>query len=214
MIDITQIAYFTSYLLPIPFMALFFIKTHKLDFLKKYGILTLFIPILAQLYLNNLGFSFPLVLGYWILILLGTSLFNSKGYTIPQSLSISFCLTYFGSLLWETPIIVYTAIIRGGIDGAFPLHIIYIFPMLLIYEKLKTNQPKKEIATILTWTLSYSVLILAVLVLGNYNIWIPAQNSISKQGIEQFLWMTTRILVITGLFAIYAKSTLRKEIKK
>lgn len=213
MITILQIAYFTSYLLPIPFMALFFIKTTHLDFLKKYGILTLFIPILAYLYLGNLGYALPLVLGYWILILFGTSIFNKKGYTYPQALSISFCLAYFGSILWELPIIIYTIIIRGGIDGAFPLHIIYIFPMLLIYEKIKTNKSRKEIISTLTWILSYSVLILIVLVLDGFNIWVVSQNSISGQGIMEFWWMINRIVVITGLFLIYIKSTLRKEPK-
>ena len=140
----------------------------------------------------------------------GVFIFNNKGYTIPQSLSISFCLTYFGSFLWETPIIVYTAIIRGGIDGSFPLHIIYIFPMLLIYEKLKTNKPKKEIITTLTWALFYSALTLNVLLLGGFNIWNTSLNSVSNQGIIQSLWMINRMIVISSLFLIYINSTLRK----
>jgi len=213
MITILQAAYVSSYLLPVPFMALFFVKTNRLDFLKKYGVLTIFIPLLAYLYFGAIGFTLPLVLGYWILILFGATLFNSKGYTYPQSLSIAFCLAYFGSLLWETPIIIYTAIIRGGVDGSFPLHLIYIFPMILIYEKLRTNQPRKEIASTLTWTLSYSTLVLFVLVLGKFNIWDTSQNSIANQGIIQFLWMIARILVIVGLFSIYVKSTFRKAQK-
>ena len=194
-------------------MALFFIKTTRFDFLKKFGILTTFIPILAYLLLGEIGYALPMALGYWILILFGTSIFNKKGYTYPQALSLSFCLAYFGSFLWELPTLIYTIIIRGGIDGAFPLHIIYIFPILFIYEKIKTNRSKKENTTALTWILSCSAIILLVLVLGGFDIWNIGYNSITNQRIEEFLWMFNRIIIIIGLFIIYSKSTLRKEQK-
>jgi hypothetical protein len=211
MITILQIVYFTSYLLPILFIALFFIKTTRLDFLKKFGILTLFIPILTYFYLGSIGYTLPLVLGYWILILFGASIFNTKGYTYPQSLSISFCLAYFGSFLWELPTLIYTIIMRGGVDGAFPLHIIYIFPILFIYEKIKTNQSKKEITITLTQILFYSVMVLFVSILSGFDIWNIKQNSISNQGNLEFLWMINRMVIIVGIFSIYIKSTLRKE---
>jgi hypothetical protein len=213
MITILQIVYFASYLLPVLFMALFFFKTTKLDFLKKFGLLTVFIPILAYLLLGDLGYTLPLVIGYWVLVLFGASIFNKKGYAFPQALGLSFCLAYFGSFLWELPTLIYTIIIRGGIDGAFPLHIIYIFPMLLIYEKIKTNKTKKENITVLTMILFYSTLVLFALVLGGFNIWNITHNSLFNQRIMEFIWMINRVIVITGLFLIYNKSTLRKETK-
>jgi hypothetical protein len=213
MITILEIAYFTSYLLPVPFMALFFIKTGHFDFLKKFGVLTVFIPILAYLLLGDIGYNLPLVIGYWILILFGATIFNKKGYTYPQALSLSFCLAYFGSFLWELPTLIYTIVIRGGIDGAFPLHIIYIFPILFIYEKIKTNKPKKEVASTLVWVLSYSALVLSVLVLGGFDIWNINYNSIANQRFEEFMWMINRIIVITGMFLIYSKSSFRREPK-
>ena len=210
---IGEIIRFTSFLLPIPFMILFYIKTDKLNFLKKYNILTLFIPIFASLCFDDTGFNLGLITTYMIFVLFGTSIFNSKGWGYPQALSISFLLTYFGSFLWELPTLIYTIIIRGGIDGAFPLHVIYIFPILFIFEKIKINQPKKTTITLLAWMIFYSVLALFALISINADIWNVTQNTTAMQAIEQVSWMMNRIIVITGLFAIYIKSTIRKEQK-
>jgi len=210
---IAEIIRFASFLLPIPFMILFYIKTDKLDFLKKYGILALFIPILANLYFTDIGFNLGLITTYIIFVLFGASIFNSKGWTYPRALSLSFLLIYFGSFLWELPIIIYTIIIRGGIDGAFPLHIIYIFPMLFVYEKIKTNRTKKELFNLGTQTIIYSVLILFVLIISSIDIWNITQATTVNQSIAQILWMINRIIVTIVLFSIYAKSSLRKEKK-
>jgi hypothetical protein len=145
--------------------------------------------------------------------LFGASVFNRRGWTYSQALSMSFCLVYFGSFLWELPTHIYTVIVRGGIDGAFPLHLLFIFPMIFIYEKVKTNQSRKRIAITLLEILGYSTLLLIVLLIANFNVWNVSQNPASAQGIEQSLWMINRMVVMVGLFSIYAESSLRQGIK-
>ena len=210
---IAEIIRFITFLLPIPFILLFFIKTNKLNFIKKYNFLLLFIPIFIYIFTPEFGFKIELALAYTIFLLFGTQLFNKKGWSIPQALSISFCLTYFGSFLWELPHHIYTIIIYGGIDGAFPLHIIYIFPIFFIYEKLKTNQSRRELINIRLFAIGYPIIILISLVGGGLNIWDILQNTKFEQSTIQFLWMFSRIITIIGLFAVYSKSTLRKKPK-
>lgn len=210
---ISEIIRFTSFLLPIPFIILFNIRTNKLNFLKKYGILTLFIPIFFQLLFVDIGFHLHLIFAYMIFVLFGMSIFNSKGWAISQALSISFCLVYFGSFLWELPIHIYTIIIRGGIDGAFSLHLLYIFPMVFIFDKLKTNQPKREILELLLIFLGWSTFIMFMLVGMGLDLWNILANPLFGQIMMQSLWMLNRMVVIFGLFAIYIKSSLRKESK-
>lgn len=210
---IQEIVRITGYLLPIPFMALFYIKTDKLNFLKKYQILTLFIPIFMQLIFGDLGYNIELIFAYVILVLLGTTIFNEKGWTYPQALSLSFCLVFFGSFLWELPILTYTIIIRGGIDGAFPLHLLFIFPMVFVYEKVKTNKKRINNLNLLLVMMVCSSIGLLVLITSKVDIWNIVQSRMSDQVFAQTLWMVNRVIVIGGLFAIYIKSSLRKEIK-
>lgn len=211
---IPEIIRVTSLLLAIPFMALFYIKTDRLNFLKKYAILTLFIPIFARLIFTDIGFNIELIFAYMIFIIFGASIFNKKGWAYPQALSISFCLVFFASFLWEVPILTYTIIIYGGIDGAFPLHLLFIFPMVFIYEKIKTNRKKKDILFFGANMMWYSIFMLAILVASNINIWQITQESLANQTIAQFVWMTNRVIVIMGLFLIYIKSSLRRGDKK
>lgn len=203
----------TTFLLPILFMTLFYVKTNKLNFLKKYGILTLFIPIFLQLFFNELGFHLYLIFAYMIFVLFGMSIFNSKGWAIPQALSVSFCLVYFGSFFWELPTHIYTIIVCGGIDGAFPLHLLYIFPMVFIFTNLKTNQLSREVFNLLFVILFFSVTVMSVLIGMGLDIWNVAVNPPFGQIVEESFWMLNRMVVIVGLFAIYIKSSVRKEIK-
>lgn len=200
-----------SFLLPIPFMALFYIKTNKLDFMKKYGILTLFIPIFLNILSSDFGYHLDLTFAYMIFVLFGAHIFSQKVWTYPQALSLSFCLTYFASFLWELPTHIYTIIVRGGVDGAFPLHLLFIFPIIFIYEKVQTNQSRKEVYNILVQIIGYSTLSMIVLLLSGIDIWNVAQNPQSGQIVEEALWMVNRMVVVIGLFYIYSKSTLRKE---
>ncbi len=208
---IQEIIRIVSFLLPIPFMALFYVKTNKLDFLKKWSLPILFIPIFTQILFTDIGFKFELVLAYTIFVLFGAYVFNSKGWTYPQALSLSFCLAYFGSFLWELPTHIYTIIVRGGIDGAFPMHLLYIFPIIFIYEKVQTNRTKKEILNTIISILGFSTIVLIALLAGGYNIWYVNQNPLQNQSIMEYLWMFNRIIVIFGLFTIYIKSTVRKK---
>jgi len=209
---IPEIIRIMSFFIPIPFMLLFYLKTDKLNFLDKYSFLILFVPILMQtLYTDNIGFKFELVMAYTVFVLFGTHIFKSQGWTYPQAVSISFCLTYFGSFLWELPTHIYTIFVRGGIDGAFPLHLFYIFPIVFIYEKVRLNMSRKETVILLTWMIGYSTVVLFALVGTSYNIWNVNLNSVPQQNIMETLWMINRIVVITGLFALYINSRLRKK---
>jgi len=210
---LAEIIRFTSFLLPILFMILFYIKTDKLNFLKKYGILTLFIPIFVSFYsIEALGYPLQLILAYMIFVIFGTTYLNNKGWTYSRALSLSFCLTYFGSFFWEIPAHIYTIIIRGGIDGSFPLLLLYILPMFFVYEKVKTNYSKKSITILITYLLSYSTLILYFLISNNIDIWQTTPFSPVAQSFTQILWMMNRIFVIIPLILLYSKSSLRKKV--
>lgn len=210
---LAEIIRFTSFLLPILFMILFYIKTDKLNFLKKYGILTLFIPIFVSFYsIEALGYPLQLILAYMIFVIFGTTYLNNKGWTYSRALSLSFCLTYFGSFFWEIPTHIYTIIIRGGIDGSFPLLLLYILPMFFVYEKVKTNYSKKSITILITYLLSYSTLILYFLISNNIDIWQTTPFSPVAQSFTQILWMMNRIFVIIPLILLYSKSSLRKKV--
>ena len=208
---ISEIIRIISFLLPIPFMALFYLKTNKFDSAKNYIVLTLLIPVFLQiLSVNNIGYKIELIIAYMTFVIFGTFFFNKRGWTFLQSLSLSFCLVYFGSFLWELPYHIYTTIVRGGIDGAFPLHLLFIFPIVFICEKVKTNRTLKENLSILCVILSFSLLIMLSLISNNYNIWHVPSNSLSEQIIEETVWMIVRIVTISGLFIMYSKSVLRK----
>lgn len=166
-----------------------------------------------QIIFNTLGYNFPLIIAYTTLVLFGTSIFAKKGWTYPQALSLSFCLTYFGSFLWELPTHIYTIIVRGGIDGAFPLHLLFIFPIIFVYEKVRTNKTKKETISTLFIILTCSTIILFTLVISGFNVWKVSTNPFSNRIAEEALWMLNRLIVIIGLFKIYAKSSLRRETK-
>ena len=208
---ISEIVRIISFLLPVPFMLLFCIKTNKLNSVKNYIILTFLIPVFLQiLSVNNIGYKIELIIVYMTFVIFGTFFFNKRGWTFLQSLSLSFCLVYFGSFLWELPYHIYTIIVRGGIDGAFPLHLLFIFPIVFIYEKVRTNQTIKKNLSIFCVILSFSLLVMLSLISNNYNIWHVPSNSLSEQIIEETVWMIARIVTISGLFIMYSKSTLRK----
>lgn len=210
---ISEILRLTSFLLPIPFMLLFYIKTDKLDFIKNNSLIILLFPILASLLLTDIGYNIELVLAYTIFVLFGTQVFKKANFTYPQAISISFCLTYFASFLWEIPTHIYTIILNQGIDGALPLHLIYIFPMIFIYEKLKTNQTKKHTFKLLLLIFGYSTAVLISTVLGGYDIFIIKNNPLFMQGILEASWMTNRIIVVITLFLLYSKSSFRRKNK-
>lgn len=211
---IASVVRILSFLLPIPFMALFYIKSKKFEFLKNYVFLAFLVPVFVQLLSVDIGYHFDLVVAYMTFTLFGASIFNRKGWSYLQALSLSFCLVYFGSFLWELPYHVYTIIIRGGIDGAFPLHLIYVFPMIFVYEKVKTNLSRNEILVILSDVLLLSTLGMGILVTWNLDIWNTYNNTIFESTVEELIWMMTRLVTMFGLFAIYVKSTLRKTKEK
>ena len=212
---ISEIIRVLSFLLPIPFMALFYFKTTKFNFLKNYIVLTFLIPVFLRIsFGNNIGYNIELIITYMTFFVFGTLFFNRKNWTFLKSISLSFCLVFFGSFLWELPYHIYTIIIRGGIDGAFPLHLLYIFPIVFVYEKVRTNKLFKENVKTLCIILGFSSLVMISLLLSSYNIWNVYLNSSIEQTIEKSVWIISRAVTFLGLFFIYSKSTLRKENKK
>lgn len=203
-----------SFLLPIPFIALFFIKTDKFDVFRKYAVLIFFVPIFAQILFTDIGYNLGLISAYIAFTLFGASVFNDRGWKYSQALSLSFCLVYFGSFFWELPYHIYTIIINGGIDGAFPLHLLYIFPMVFVYEKIKSNSSKQDILIILSGILLISTLGMGILLGLNLDIWNVLNNTQIERVLEETLWMITRLVTMFGLFAIYTKSSLRKGVRK
>jgi len=204
-----------SFLLPVPFMALFYIKTTKFNPLKNYIVLTFLIPVFLRVFFGvSIGYNIELITFYITFVIFGTYFFNQRNWSFLQSLSLSFCLVYFSSFLWELPYHIFTIIVRGGIDGAFPLHLLFIFPIVFVYEKVKTNRKILENMDIIYTILLFSFIVMINLLMYGYNVWNVTLNLPYEQIIEESLWMITRTVTVLGLFFMYSKSTLRRRKKK
>lgn len=193
-------------------MPLYYIKTSKFEWLKTYAPLALLVPILMQMaFGNNIGYRLELMLFYMIMTMVFMVHLCNRGWRVPQALAVAGCLTFFGSLMWELPIMVYTAILRGGIDGAFPLHLLYIFPIVFVYEKLRTNKSKMEVLTWVAISLLASTIYLHCLLYFNVDIWFLNLNPVSTQVIVEVVWMLNRLITIGCLFKIYSLASERKK---
>lgn len=144
----------------------------------------------------NLAISSILILFYSIMGSIGILAFMRK-YDFVKSLSLSVALGFAASGLWEVPIIVYTIFYKGYIDGAFPLHLLFIIPLLLLQRDIKIKPSKINILTIVS-LMAFNCLMLLI------HIQIHGANIYSIGGIENniLLWFSRIVTVIT-LYSIY-----------
>ena len=114
--DIISLIFFTiMWILPIIWMFVFRIKTHKYDFLVNEIALPLLFLIIFGIFMSYTPHpTFGLISFYGIITLLFTSiLVNSYNWDLPSALSISALICMCGSFYWELPIIIQNYIIRG-----------------------------------------------------------------------------------------------------
>ena len=191
-----------SWFLPIPFMLLFFFRTKKLNKYTNLVFYCLVANVIALFFVNhdNLGFNFWLI-QYYLMAIGIVFLIYRKQLDFPQALSLSFNTVYFNSFFWEIPIHIYTPIVRGYFDQALPLHLLYFFPFLFIWNVTKIPLNKKTLF-LLALNFTVSTLLLFLLLSLNVNIWNVTAMPLNMQFITQTIWMLNRIISLTCLTTI------------
>lgn len=199
-----------TYFSPVFFMLLYSIKTAKLNFL--YNYLALFPVSLSFIMLSfsNFGYPYDLILFYFTATVFLTQTLGEKHHiSFLQSLSLAFNITFFSSAFWEIPIHIYTIIARGGIDGAFPLHLLYFFPLVFIIPKFKF---KKQTIKYLLISLAISTIILSLHIYLNLDIFYPETIPPAQNRIIQLTWMLNRLTTIILLSQFFTKNEMRKNV--
>ena len=164
--------YISHLFLPIPFMLLYSLQTKKFNRFTNVVVLT---PVAISLILYRLNISATSVGStlqtcYALMFAIGTFIFRQK-YDLPQAVSFAFNLAFFNSLYWEIPIHIYTPIYLGFFDQTYPLHVIYAFPAVFLYNKLRFPNPHKKTILLFLSGLIFSTIGLGLRVLYNPYIW-------------------------------------------
>jgi len=167
-----ELLYLSHLFLPIPFMLLYRVQTKKLN---RFTNIVVLAPIIGAIILFLLQVQVPhsgtiLVMFYSFLLALGTYIFRQK-YDLPQALSLAFNLAFFNSVYWEIPVHVYTLLYLGYFDPSFPLHFIYVFPLIFLYSKLRFPNPHRKQYLLFASGLVLSTICLIPRVLYNPFIW-------------------------------------------
>jgi len=133
--------------------------------------------------------------------------FLRKKYDYPQAFSFAFIITFLNSFYWELPIIVYTVFYRGYIDQAMPLHILSVFPVFFIYQKIKITNWKKTIPILASGLIVSIVFMMPLIQVGI----IPSFLSIKDYAPSawlQALWAVNRLICFFPLLYIVYGSEL------
>lgn len=210
--DFPSLMRFVSWFVPIPFMLLYHIKTDKLNRLSKLilPISLVSIFILTLTYTNGLeilGFRPELIVFYILMLCFSFILFRNK-YDFPQAISITICLTFFGSLFWELPYHGFTIYHRGYIDQAFPLHLLYAFPLVFVWQKIKLRVDELD-ASLIGISLGFSTLSMILLLDLGADIFWTYNNPPNLWLIIESLWFFVRIICFTSLYIIFYRGSLR-----
>lgn len=180
-------------------------NTNKFDSLKYPTLCVSWIPGLVLYYhpLENFVASWSLILFYSVAISLGIIAFMRK-YDYVKSLSLSVALAYAASGIWEIPIILYTIAYRGYVDGAFPLHVLPVIPLLLLVSDIRIQVSHTNIvALLLVMLFNCAMLGVRVKVFGA-NLW----NVLGF--IPNISFWLARVVTIIALYSIYYRGELRK----
>lgn len=211
--DIPSLIRFSSWLIPIPTMILFFWKTNKLD---KFTFLTIPFTVIISIFVFTtgvqLGFRPELIIFYLIMMTFSLLLFRKK-YNFPRALCIAVNLSFFGSLFWETPYHVYTIYLRGYLDQAFPLHLLYAFPAVFIWGKIKLRVDELDIGLI-GFSLGISTLSMILLLDLGADLFWTYTNPPNLWLLIEITWMFVRAICFMSLYIIFYRGVLRQKVKK
>jgi len=212
MLDFPSLIRFSSWFIPIPFMILYHVKTTKFDGFPHAFIFPFITFVVATSFLISnvfIGFRAELIAFYLIMLGLSYGLFATK-YDLPQTLAISVCLTFFTSLYWEIPYHVYT-VYTLGIQQAFALHVLYIFPLIFIWQKIKLKLDKLNFSLVVG-SMFVSSVSLFFLLNKNVNIFDTWSNSPGVWLMTEILWFVVRFICFISLYIIFYRGSLRKTV--
>ena len=212
--DLPSLIRFSSWLIPIPFMILYHIKTKKFN-----SFLYLSTPLIGLLSMGlfiyslfntlpALGFQISLIAFYAMSCSFAFILFQYK-YEPLQALALSVCLTFFASAYWEIPYWLYTIYIRGYIDQSMPLHLLYFFPLTFVTNKIQVKLNWKVLSLVGISMLVSTVSIFYLLNLGADIFWTYTNPPILQQHIE-IVWFVVRTISFVSLYYIYYHGETKK----
>ncbi len=192
------------YLIPVMSPILMRTKTNRFDSLKYPTIIgaVIFGSILYYFQIS-IAISSLLIFFYCAMVSLGIFIFMRK-YDYVKALSLSVALGFAASGLWEVPIIVYTMFYKGYIDAAFPLHILFLLPLLLLRNDIRIKVSNVNILTYV-FLMIFNCLMLVI------HIQIHGANIYSVGGVANniLLWFSRIVTVIT-LYSIYYRGEYRR----
>jgi len=179
-------------------------NTNKFDSLKYPTLFTsLIVGSILYYYRIGIVISSSLILFYSVAVSLGIIVFMRK-YDYVKSLSLSVALAFVASGVWEIPIILYTVAYRGYIDGAFPLHVIYIIPLLLLMSDIRIEVSRINIMTALLMMLFNCTMLGIHIKIHGANIWIVRGFTTNI-----LLWVS-RPVTVAALYSIYYRGELKR----
>jgi len=210
--------FFIMWLMPVAWMALFSVRTDKLNnifiSIYKYSlVLGLFVFVGLMEYVvsafnfiyNSYPTSFLMIFYFTLSLTFTLYLIVVKNWNFPQAISISIICAFIGSFYWETPFLLYNAYTRGF----EPEWVLHIMGLMFVWFVHKSVGWKKDTTTLFV-VFGGFILATIFMIFGE----VP-----SPLGIEQYrVWnsvyyMTIRL--ICTLISFYAvNKSIPKEVKK
>jgi hypothetical protein len=210
--------FFIIWLMPVAWMALFSVKTNKLNnifcSIYKYSLvfsLFIFVGLMEHVVstfdfiYNSNPTTFLMIFYFSLAVTFTYYLIVTKNWNLPQAISIGIICAFIGSYYWETPFLLYNAYTRGF----EPEWVLHIMGLMFVWFVHKSVGWKKDIATLF-------------IVSGGFvlaGIFMRFGEIPSPLGIEQYrVWnsayyMTIRL--ICTLISFYAvNKSIPKEVKK
>ncbi len=179
-------------------------NTNKFDSLKYPTFcVSLVFGLILYYYRISIVISSILILFYSVAVSLGIIVFMRK-YDYVKSLSLSVALAFAASGIWEIPIILYTVVYRGYIDGGFPLHLVYIIPLLLLMSEIRIEVSRIDIMTVLLMMLFNCAMLGIHIKIHGANIWIVHGFTTNI-----LLWLS-RPVTVAALYSIYYRGELKR----
>jgi len=147
------------------FMALFYLKTTKLDRLFTVSFMAYPIfCILLIVFSDPTILPPPLKIQYMVFGAVMLLLFKRR-FAYPQAVSIAFNTIFLNLLYWELPYYVYAIIKRGYVSEAVSLHILPIFSLYFLSSIMKLEL-KNNLRLLLLGLIVSTSLMLALLAIG------------------------------------------------
>jgi len=199
------------WILPIPVMIFYHIKTTKLNFM--YRLMFLQVSILITIFVISnfqLGFN-PVLMSYYVVVGFIGLMFFKKKYDYPQAVSIVFNIIFLNLLYWESPTYIYTVFVYG-IREAVVLHIFPIYSFFFLYTILDFKLTKENVQLLLLG-FGFSCITLWFLVYSNVNIWYSETYLEGMYWFKEVVYSITRSVCLTILYYIFYNCSVRKKKK-